>query len=132
MLGMRGMVGRLKEVVIPGCNTHLLMTQFIEQHMPANAVIETYDPEVCYLSGHACHLPPGPVQDAVVRYVWYGGIQPSTIYPPTAPYILVGITGYYSGLYDLNVINQQYNLVASYGTNYPCRLDLFQAKGSAK
>jgi hypothetical protein len=134
VLMVRSLIGRLAEVIPQGCNSHLQMADYIVEHVPPDVLIETYNPEVCFLSGHSCLLPPGDIQDAVIRYVWYDGPPPSNSYRPRAPYLLIGYTGFWSGVYDMQVIKSQYELEKAIGdssatvADTPCRYDLYRMK----
>ncbi len=124
----RGAAGRWRDIVDTTSTSHEQMADYIVKHVPGDDVIETFDPEICFLSRHTCSLPSGAMQDAIIRYVWYGGPAPSTFYRPHAPYLLVGYPTAMSGLYDMQAIRRDYELEVSFGVDYPARYDLYRKK----
>lgn len=129
MVVSRSVIGRVQDTLTKGCDSHIRMADYIAQNVPAGDVVETYNPEICWLSGHACHLPPGPAQDAIIRYVYYKGPPPYLKYPLQAPYLLLGYPSFASGLYNLDEVAHEYYLeVSMVGEVNYCRYDLYHTK----
>ncbi len=117
---LRPLQGRLSEVVTGGDDSPQRMAAYIVQNLPAGATIETYDPEICFLSGYSCHFPPNMIMDASIKYVWYNAPPPSEFYDfraHGAPYLLIGDFGRWVHLYDPEVVARDYQLEVSIG-NY--------------
>lgn len=115
---LRSLQGRFRDVLVMGEDTPHRMAAYIETYVPPDAEIETYDPEMCFLSGHNCHLPPNWVMDAAIKYVWYNAPPPSEYYDFReygAPYLLVGDFGRWVHLYDLERAECDYELEISLG-----------------
>ena len=80
-------------------------------------VIETWEPELGFLTDHNYHFPPHALLDTAVRYVWLGGEPPASQYDLSAvspPYLIVGPFAKYTGLYT-DQLSPDYQLVQSFG-----------------
>jgi hypothetical protein len=102
------------------------MAAYIVKHLPADVEIETYEPEVCFLSGYDCHFPPSEAMNASIQYVWYGGAPLSEYYDFRAygaPYLLIGSFGRWVQVYDPEVVERDYQMVVSIGS-----YELYQLK----
>ena len=111
--------GRLSEIVTGGDDTPQQMADYIVEHLAPDTEIETYEPEVCFLSGYDCHFPPHEAMDASIRYVWYDGSPPSETYDFRsygAPYLLVGGFGRWVQVYDQEIVERDYQIEASIGS----------------
>ncbi len=116
---LRPLQGRLTEVIAADDDTPQQMAAYIVEHLPGDAVIETYEPEVCFLAAHPCHLPPSAMMDASILYVWYGAPPPSEYYDWReygAPYLLIGEFGRWVHLYDPEIVEREYSLLISIGS----------------
>lgn len=78
------------------------VAEYLQNTLPAETVIETWEPELGVLSDHRFHYPPNELLDPIVRGYWLNG--PTVSYPlPADPpeYLIVGPFGHYSGVYGL-------------------------------
>jgi hypothetical protein len=126
ILILRPLQGRLGEIISRQDRTPQQMAAYIIGHLPQGAQIETYEPEVCFLSGYSCHMPPSEVMDASIRYVWYGDQPPSEYYhlqDLNAPYLLIGDFGRLVHAYDPDVVQRNYELETTIGS-----YELYRAK----
>ncbi len=115
---LRPLYGRFNEIIAEGKDTPQQMAAYITSHVPLDAEIETYEPEICFLTGHDCHLPPNWTMDAAIKYVWYNGPPPSEHYnfqEHNAPYLLIGDFGRWTNIYTPEVVEQHYQLCTSIG-----------------
>jgi len=115
---LRPLQGRFTEVLMAGDDIPQRMAAYIVEHLPRDGEIETYEPEICFLSGYDCHFPPGAIMDASIRYAWYGAPPPSEYYDfrvHGAPYLLIGDFGRWVHLYDPGVVERDYELCVSIG-----------------
>jgi 4-amino-4-deoxy-L-arabinose transferase-like glycosyltransferase len=122
----RSLQGRVTDVIAGGEGTPQQMATYIVEHVPREAAIETYEPEICFLSGCACHFPPGWTMDASIEYVWYEASPPLEYYDFQeygAPYLLIGDFGRWVHLYDPETVERDYELRVSIGG-----YELYQAK----
>jgi hypothetical protein len=117
---LRPLQGRFTEVITGGEDTPQQMATYIVTYLPPDAEIETYEPEVCFLSGYDCLFPPYWIMDAAIKYVWYDAPPPSEYYDfekHGAPYLLIGDFGRWVQLYDPERVERDYELDVSIG-NY--------------
>jgi hypothetical protein len=97
------------------------MAAYLNTHVPTSTIIETWEPELGFLSDHDYHYPPPAWLDRAVRARWLHGGATVTGYDPLAEaspsYILVGPFGKYTGIYDgtLTRLRPTETLVASFG-----------------
>ncbi len=109
----------VSEIIFPPQNTPALMAEYMDQAIPKDAIVETWEPEMGFLTNHKYHFPPQILLDAAVGYIWRGGAAPSTSYnfiETTKPeYVLVGQFGRYSGIYNISQILSNYQLVNEVG-----------------
>jgi hypothetical protein len=94
------------------------MAAYIEAHVEPEAQIETWEPEICFLTGYQCHLPPSWAMDAAIKYVWYDAPPPSQYYDfrqHDTQYLLIGYFGRWTHLYEPEVVERYYELCTSIG-----------------
>lgn len=123
---IRPFYGRVTEVIGPADQSSVGMAKYIQENLPPDAVIETYEPEVCFLSGHPCHLPPSKIMNAAIRYVWYNAAPLSEQYDfleLAPPFLLIGEFGHWVDIYDEDTVHKFYVLEISIGD-----YDLYKAK----
>jgi hypothetical protein len=113
---LRPLQGRFTEIITGGKDTPQRMAAYIKAHVPPDTEIETYEPEICFLTGYDCHLPPSWVMDASIKHVWYNAPPPSEHYnfkEHGAPYLLIGDFGRWTHIYMPEVVEQHYELCTS-------------------
>ncbi|NOK57354.1 MAG: phospholipid carrier-dependent glycosyltransferase [Chloroflexi bacterium AL-W] len=82
---------------------------YLDDHVPQDTVVETWEPELGVLTDHRYHYPPIELLDTAVRHQWLGG--PPLVYDglQDAPvYVVVGSFGGYTGIYDTVILEQKY------------------------
>ena len=102
-----------KTIVSSGDESSLQMAAYIKVHVPSDEIIETYEPEMCFLSGANCHLPPSEIMDAAITHVWYSGPSPDNYYKledHLLPYLLIGEFNANIHLYPQTIIDKHYLL----------------------
>ena len=115
---LRSLQGRFTALLLRDDTPQQIAT-YIVDHLPQGSEIETYDPEVCFLSGYDCHFPPTGTINAAIKYVWYGAPPPSHYYDfreHGAPYLLIGDFGRWVHVYDPEIVERDYDLVTSVGS----------------
>jgi 4-amino-4-deoxy-L-arabinose transferase-like glycosyltransferase len=78
------------------------MAAYLNQSLPPSTIIETWEPELGFLTDHRYHYPPPSFLDIAVRHQWLGGAA-LTGYDPRAygaTYLIIGPFARYTGLYD--------------------------------
>lgn len=94
------------------------MAAVMNDRVPLNAVVETWEPEMGFLTDHDYHYPPSGMLDKAVRQVWLGGEPVADQYDfrtEKPAYVLVGAFGAYTGAYPVERLTQNYKEVAKQG-----------------
>jgi hypothetical protein len=94
------------------------MAWYLDQSVPQATVIETWEPELGFLSNHAYHYPPSGWLDRAVRAQWLtrGGLPDYDPRGEESPsYLVVGKFGKYTGIYTPFLKRERPRLVASIG-----------------
>ncbi|WP_298817352.1 ArnT family glycosyltransferase [Chloroflexus sp.] len=107
---------RTTQVVFSPDDSPQRMAAFLNQQVPDQLVIETWEPELAIFTDHTYHYVPTELLDGAVRHAWLGG-------PPVAydglstqpPYVLTGPFSSYTGIYDLDVLTAEYHPVHTVG-----------------
>jgi 4-amino-4-deoxy-L-arabinose transferase-like glycosyltransferase len=102
------------------------MAAYLNTHIDQEAVIETWEPEIGFLTEHTYHYPPSHVLDAACRNVALGGSFSPGSYDfleADPEYVLVGGFGKWTGLYPTKFLQQECVLVTSIGA-----YDLYRVK----
>ena len=95
------------------------MAQYLNAHVPKSAVIETWEPEMGFLTDHNYHFPPASLLPKAVAYIWLHAPPPAQYYnvlQAEAPkYVLVGQFGRWVQLYAPEILQTQYRLETRIG-----------------
>jgi 4-amino-4-deoxy-L-arabinose transferase-like glycosyltransferase len=106
-------------IVHPPANTPAAMAAYLAQELPADALIETWEPELGFLTAHNYHYPPTGTLNLAVRHVWSGGPAPRLQYHPLEeqrpPYVVVGAFARWVDVYPADVLAREYRRVAAIG-----------------
>jgi 4-amino-4-deoxy-L-arabinose transferase-like glycosyltransferase len=103
------------------------MAAYLNRSVPTSAIIETWEPELGFLTDHRYHYPQPALLDRAVRHQWLGG-PPLNTYDPLAggaQYLIIGPFARYSGVYDEAAIASRFQRIATIGDYV-----LFQLQGS--
>jgi hypothetical protein len=107
------------EIVFPPFNAPLAMAAYLDEHVPHEALIETWEPEMGFLTDHDYHYPPQLLLNTAVGYMWYGGPAPTETYDfvQTArpDYVLVGAFSQWVSLYPPELLAGRYKRVTTIG-----------------
>jgi hypothetical protein len=108
-----------REIISPGLNAPASMAAYLNEHVPHEALIETWEPEMGFLTDHNYHFPPPLLLNTAVGYIWLGGPPPAKDYDfvqiENPDYVLVGEFARWVDLYPLDLLETRYRLVASIG-----------------
>ncbi len=103
----------------PPMNAPAAMAAYLTREIPTAPVIETWEPELGFLTNHNYHYPPTGTLNRAVRHIWSGGPAPSETYRPLEqdrpPYVVVGPFGRWVALYPTSVLDRDYLRVTSIG-----------------
>ncbi|MBN1814618.1 MAG: hypothetical protein JXA14_22450, partial [Anaerolineae bacterium] len=105
------------DILAPPFNTTFAMASYLDEHIPTDALIETYEPEMGFLTDHNYHYPPGIVAIEATAHVEFGAPPPQYDFVQTEQpdYVLVGAVSLYEQLYPVEVLKPHYELVKSIG-----------------
>jgi hypothetical protein len=103
------------------------MAAYLNEHVPTDALIETWEPEMGFLTDHNYHFPPQLLLNTAVGYIWLGKSSPTqeyTFVQDEAPnYVLVGGFSSWVGLYPQGWLAAHYTQVTRIGA-----FELYQLK----
>lgn len=88
------------------------MAAYLDEHVPTDVVIETWEPELGVLTDHNYHYVPTELLDPAVRREWLGGSP--VVYDgldARPPYVLLGGFGMYTAIYPADVLARDYEVV---------------------
>jgi hypothetical protein len=92
---------------------------YLNDHVSRTAIIETWEPELGFLTDHTYHYPPLGWLERAVRSKWLQPDSALTGYDPIAEarpsYLVIGQFGKYTGIYAALVARQPGRIVASIG-----------------
>jgi len=93
------------------------MACYLNEHLPTEALIETYEPEMGFLTDHNYHYPPGIVRDQATAHAFFGAPSPEYDFVQTEQpdYVLMGIVSLFEELYPVEILKSHYELVMSIG-----------------
>jgi len=109
----------VRQVLAPVENAPMQMAAYLNQHVPLDVVIETYEPEMGFLTDHRYHYPPHSYLNKTIQFTWLGGSSPGEGYDfiqkEKPGYILVGKFASWVQFYSLTEIEARYDLVTTIG-----------------
>lgn len=90
-------------ILTAGANPPQQMADYLNAHVPPTAIIETWEPELGFLTDHTYHFPEQLRLYQAVSYIWADGAPPNTGYTFIAEsrpeYVIVGPFAAYVGMY---------------------------------
>lgn len=105
-------------VLRPPVNGARAMADYLDAHVPRTALIETWEPELGFLTNHTYHFPPQALLYQAVRYRWAGGPPPAQGYDFVSQsrpeYVLAGAFSKYVDFYPAAWLDE-YDLVTEIG-----------------
>ena len=109
----------LADIIFPPENTPLEMAKYLDQNIPKDVLIETWEPEMGFLTDHKYHYPPQILLNSAVQYIWTQGQPPSEHYhfvqQEKPAYVLVGQFSRWVQLYPIELIQENYQLETTIG-----------------
>jgi hypothetical protein len=108
-----------RPIIVPPPNAPAAMADYLSREISTIPVIETWEPELGFLTSHNYHYPPTGTLNTAVRYIWSGGPAPRLEYHPLEleqpPYVLVGSFARWVDLYPADVLQRDYRRITSIG-----------------
>ena len=113
------LVQTLNDLVRPPFNAPAAMAEYMNAHVATATIVETWEPEMGFLTDHAYHFPPEELLSAAVGYIWLGSASPSSRYnfelPEKPAYVLVGGFARWVDMYPAEELAKDYRLVTTIG-----------------
>jgi hypothetical protein len=107
------------QIIRPPFNAPLAMAAYVNQNVPRQALIESWEPEMGFLTDHVYHFPPQALLATAVAYQWLGGPAPAESYhfveEQNPDYVLIGAFASWVNLYPRDYLAQHYKLVTQIG-----------------
>jgi len=116
---MLPMAKNILDIASPDPAYAMQMADYLDENVPADAVIETWDPEMGFLSDRNFHYPPNALLAVAVDQVYYGGepVQERYDFVQTEnpDYLLAGEFSKWTQIYPLEDLMDRYEWVVSFG-----------------
>jgi hypothetical protein len=107
------------EIALPDFNAPQAMASYLDQHVSDEPLIETWEPEMGFLTDHNYHFPPAALLAQAVDYVWRNGPPVAETYgfvqTEHPDFVLVGHFARAVDLYPTELLAARYRLVTSVG-----------------
>jgi hypothetical protein len=107
------------EEVSPGFNAPQAMAAYLNGNVPQNRLVETWEPELGFLTDHRYHFPPAPLLADAVSQAFLGGPPVASLYrfPPNdgPEYVVVGNFARALDLYPEALLASRYESVTRIG-----------------
>ncbi len=111
----------LAEILFPGADTSGDMSAYLNENVPMNSLIETWEPEMGFLTDHNYHYPHNHLLAHAIDQVYYSRGYVKDLYDyvqtETPEYLLVGDFAKRVEMYPMDEFEELYQLVYSAG-NY--------------
>lgn len=108
-----------KQIVWPDFNAPAAMAAYLNQHVSPDALIETWEPEMGFLTNHNYHFPPPLLLNQAVGYIWLGKASPAQQYSfvqdESPEYVLVGGFSRWVKLYPQDWLASHYTRLTQIG-----------------
>jgi 4-amino-4-deoxy-L-arabinose transferase-like glycosyltransferase len=107
------------EIIRPPENTPAEIAKYLDQNVSLDVLIETWEPELGFLTNHNYHFPPQILLNTAVQYIWTQGAPPSEQYDfvqnEVPQYILVGQFSRWVNMYPVDLLAKKYQLEKTIG-----------------
>jgi hypothetical protein len=107
------------KIISPPFNAPVAMATYLNDHIPEEKLIETWEPEMGFLTDHNYHFPPDDMLNKAVSYAWLDGPPPSQAYDflrtESPEYVLVGEFARGVDFYPVDLLATRYSLVTRIG-----------------
>lgn len=106
-------------ILDPPADDASAMAAYLRQHVREDVLIETWEPEMGFLSDHRFHFPPTRLIADAIAHIHFGGPPPFTLYDPwrdgDPPYILAGEFSVFTDAYDFAEVQRRYRRIKEIG-----------------
>lgn len=105
----------VKDIFLPPYNSPEAVAQYLDENIPRQKLIETFEPELGFLTDHNYHFPPQHYLLEAVKYIWTGGPPPSENYhfveTERPDYVIIGEFGRWVNMYPQEKLNGIYEKI---------------------
>ena len=109
-----------REIANPPPPDAATLAAYLNAHVPQSALIETWEPEMGFLTDHNYHFPPNSLLNKAVSHQWLNGPVVTRTYdfmqPKPPDYVLVGVFSRWVEVYPDAMLKQHYRLMMTVGT----------------
>jgi hypothetical protein len=109
----------VRDIIFPPFNDAAAMSNYLNSHVPRNVLLETWEPEMGFLTDHHYHFPAASFLPKAVAYIWLRQPPPSQTYDfvltQSPPFILIGEFGRWVQMYPDELIQSRYSLITRIG-----------------
>lgn len=113
------LLSTLADLIAPPANAPIAMASYLDANVPKDSVIETWEPELGFLTDHRYHYPPSGMLNQAVGYIWLNGPPPAESYrfwEADAPkYVVVGEFGRWVEIYPEAILKARYMPIQTIG-----------------
>jgi hypothetical protein len=113
------MAKNVLKIASPGPAYAKQMLAYLNENVPQTAIIETWDPEMGFLTDHNYHYPQNALLAIAVDQVYYGGepVQGHYDFVQTEnpDYLLIGEFSKWIEIYPVDYIQENYQLLQTFG-----------------
>lgn len=113
------MAKTVSEIAFSGPDSAREMSDYLDANVPEDALIETWEPEMGFLTDHKYHYPPNPLLAVAIEQAYSGSepVQNSyTFVQDEAPdYLLVGTFAKRTEMYPFDEFMDEYEWVVTFG-----------------
>jgi hypothetical protein len=102
------LIQNVRNIVSPPANAAMAMANYLNANLPRETLIETWEPEMGFLTDHRYHFPPPSFLPKAIAYIWLHQAPPAQTYDfvhtQKPPYILVGAFARWVQMYPAKVL----------------------------
>ena len=69
-----------RNVILSAPNTARQMADYLNANVPQDVLVETWEPEMGFLTNHNYHFPPQSLLNVATAYIWLNGPMPAQSY----------------------------------------------------
>ena len=103
------------EIAMPGPSAAEAMATYLNENVPKDAIIETWEPEMGFLTDHNYHFPPNKLLQVAIEQVYANGTPVQNEYnfvqTEHPEYLLLGEFSLWVNMYPMDQLMNQYELV---------------------
>lgn len=109
----------LRDIIFTPFNDAAAMANYLNGSVARDVLIETWEPEMGFLTDHHYHFPPPEFLPKAVAYIWLHHAPPSQTYDfistQSPPFVLAGEFSRWVHMYPDEILTSRYNLVVRIG-----------------